>query len=152
MLAENSGPLSRHSLRGPGALLVQGSGALSTLGGATTVGPPSTPVPAPAPVMEPASTSPPVPVSLPAPPVPVLNPVPAPVPAPEPAPVAPPAPAVASPRPAQPQASKTVPAARRERRCTKPPTGANYPNPSREAESSDHLIAPHPPVNRHRRN
>src|ERR1022692_1778057 len=41
MLAANSGPLSRHSLRGPGALLVQGSGGLSTLGCCLTIGPAS---------------------------------------------------------------------------------------------------------------
>src|SRR5678815_167521 len=44
MLAANCGPVSRHSLRGPGALLVHGKGSDSACLGGVTVGPP--PVPA----------------------------------------------------------------------------------------------------------
>src|ERR1700722_1181901 len=111
MLAANSGPLSRQSLRGPGALLVQGSGALSVLGGAITVGPASGW--AGAPPSGPPLLEPPAPVALPEPPFPV--PLPLPEVDPEP-PI--------SPRPAQPHAIKTaVLAAKRQSRCIRPLLG-----------------------------
>src|SRR5665213_580112 len=67
MLAVNSGALRRQTLRGPGALLVQGSGGLSALGGAMTVGPASG---SPEPPSGPVELEPPPPVELPPPELP----------------------------------------------------------------------------------
>src|SRR6185503_12182308 len=105
MLAVNWGPVSRHSLRGPGALLVQGSGVASAFFGGVTSGPP--PVPA-----VPVAPAPAVPVS-PATPAP-LPATPAPLPAaPEPLPALPGSPGIAEPWPAQPDAVRIAATATR---------------------------------------
>src|SRR6185436_9219459 len=112
MLAANCGPVSRHSLRGPGALLVHGKGSDSACLGGVTVGPP--PVPAVPVGLEPAlPVSPATPEPLPAAPLPaaplpaepVLPAAPGPLPAaPGPLPALPGSPGSAEPWPAQPDA------------------------------------------------
>src|SRR5450432_1055623 len=101
MLAANSGPLSRHSLRGPGALLVQGSGGLSTLGCCLTIGPASELAPVPSVPPPPAPTSPPT------------------------RPVQPEAIRTASPAADKMPTADEMPAAKSEGRCIRSPAGAN---------------------------
>src|SRR5262245_23781961 len=134
MLDANCGPVSRHSLRGPGVpAVVHAIGSVIACFGGVTSGPPPVPaVPVPAVAPEPV---PAVPVSpVPAVPVPAVAPepvpaVPAPVPAvPGPAPAEPElpaAPVIASPWPAQADAMKAAarPATRQGRSIKKPPGG-----------------------------
>jgi hypothetical protein len=123
MLAVNWGPVSRHSLRGPGALLVQASGVASAFLGGVTSGPPPVPaVPvAPAPAVpvspatpEPLPAAPPPAAPLPAAPLPAApGPLPA---APDPVPALPGSPGIAEPWPAQPDAVRIAATATRQGR------------------------------------
>jgi hypothetical protein len=129
MLAVNSGPLRRHSLRGPGTLLVHLAGGVSACFGGVTVDPPPVPVTdEPAEPLVPAVPDPlPVPVSPDVPVLPVLPaelPLPAepvfpagPLPAVPEFPPLPTSPGIAEPWPAQPEADRIAAKATRQGRC-----------------------------------
>src|SRR5262245_47720400 len=130
MLAVNWGPVSRQSLRGPGALLVQASGVASAFFGGVTTGPPPVPAvlpPSPAMPVSPATPEPlpaapfpaaPLPAApLPAAPLPAAPLPAAPLPAaPDPLPPRPGSPGIDEPWPAQPDAVRIAATATRQGR------------------------------------